>query len=222
MYLFLPIVVEFVQVPSSNGYGFGASVVVAGCVLIPLSVGTLAASRIAPRFERRYGRRIMIPLGSVLFAVAMGFFALEHSAIWEAFLAMAIGGIGIGFTFAAMPGFIVSSVHARDTGSAMGFYQVLRSIGLAFGSAISGVILAAYTSPGDSYPSVGGFRTALLIGAALCLLTAVLTFVLPGAAAKTRTTLSDPAAETEAIDEMEENAELAGAGLMLDEGLGVK
>ena len=52
MYLFLPIVVEFVQVPKSEGFGFGASVVVAGCVLIPLSVGTLAASRIAPLFER--------------------------------------------------------------------------------------------------------------------------------------------------------------------------
>lgn len=222
MYLFLPIVVEFVQVPSSSGYGFGASVVVAGCVLIPLSVGTLAASRIAPHFERRFGRRIMIPLGSVLFAIAMGGFALEHSALWEAFLAMAIGGIGIGFTFAAMPGFIVSAVHARDTGSAMGFYQVLRSIGLAVGSAISGVVLAAYTSPGSSYPSVGGFRTALLIGAALCLLTAVLTFVLPGAAAKTREVLSDPAADKEMVEEMEENAELGGAGLMLDEGLGVK
>ena len=46
-------------------------------------------------------------------------------------MVMFIAGTGIGFTFAAMPGFIVASVQARDTGSAMGFYQVLRSIGLA-------------------------------------------------------------------------------------------
>ena len=112
MYLFLPIVVEFVQVPSSFGYGFGSSVIVSGCVLIPLSVGTLMASRIAARYERRYGRRTMIPIGSVLFAVAMAYFAFEHSGLWEAFMVMFIGGIGIGFTFAAMPGFIVASVHA--------------------------------------------------------------------------------------------------------------
>ena len=217
MYLFLPIVVEFVQVPKSEGFGFGASVVVAGCVLIPLSVGTLAASRIAPLFERRYGRRIMIPFGSVLFAIAMGVFALEHSHLWEAFLAMAIGGIGIGFTFAAMPGFIVSAVKPHETGSAMGFYQVLRSIGLAIGSAVSGVLLAAYTKPGHDYPALGGFRTALLVGAALCLATAVMTYVLPGSGAKTRDDLTD----TAVIDEMEENAELAGSGLMLDAGLEV-
>ena len=100
---------------------------------------------------------------------------------------MGIGGIGIGFTFAAMPGFIVQAVHARDTGSAMGFYQVLRSIGLAIGSAISGVILAGlHPARTAAFPSVGGFRTALLIGAALCLLTAVLTFFLPGRCRKTQ------------------------------------
>ncbi len=210
MYLFLPIVVEFVQVPRSRGYGFGTSVLVAGCVLIPLSVATLAASRIAPVVERRFGRRVMIPFGSVLFALAMGLFAVEHSALWEAFLAMAVGGIGMGFTFAAMPGFIVESVHVNETGSAMGFYQVLRSIGLAVGSALSGLILAAYTSGHDAAPSVDGFRTALLIGALLCLLTAVLCYWLPGPAARGPVRLS--VADT--VD-MEENAELGGAGLML-------
>ena len=41
MYLFLPIVVEFVQVPAVDGYGFGASVVVSSLVFLPLSVGHL-------------------------------------------------------------------------------------------------------------------------------------------------------------------------------------
>ena len=210
MYLFLPIVVEFVQVPRSQGYGFGTSVLVAGCVLIPLSVATLAASRIAPLVERRFGRRVMIPFGSLLFALAMGLFAVEHSALWEAFLVMGVGGLGIGFTFAAMPGFIVEAVQVHETGSAMGFYQVLRSVGLAVGSAVSGLILAAYTKGHDAVPAVGGFRTALLIGALLCLSTAVLCYWLPGGSARGPVQLS--AADT--LD-MEENAELGGAGLML-------
>jgi MFS family permease len=208
MYLFLPIVVEFVQVPRSLGYGFGASVVVSGCVLIPLSVGTLLASRLAVRYERRYGRRTMIPLGSVLFAIAMAFFAFEHTALWEAFMVMFIAGTGIGFTFAAMPGFIVASVHARDTGSAMGFYQVLRSIGLALGSAVSGAILAANTHGHSTFPAVGGFRTALIVGAILCLATAAMSYLLPGRGKPGPEPVS--AAEAEL---MEENAELSGAGL---------
>jgi hypothetical protein len=82
------------------------------------------------------------------------------------------------------------------------------------------VILAAYTPPHSSYPSVGGFRTALLIGAALCLFTAVLTFFLPGAT-KAHDIPSAASDEKQLVDEMEENAELGGAGLMLDEGLGI-
>ena len=45
MYLFLPIIIEFVQVPVASGYGFGASVVVSGLVFVPLSVGSFVASR---------------------------------------------------------------------------------------------------------------------------------------------------------------------------------
>jgi MFS family permease len=153
----------------------------------------------------------MIPLGSVLFAVSMAGFAFEHSALWEAFVSMFIAGLGIGFTFAAMPGFIVASVKPSETGSAMGFYQVLRSIGLALGSAVSGGILAMYTSSGSEFPSVNGFRITLIIGAGLCLATAVTSYVLPGRSKRGPEQVSAAEAEFQ-----EENAELSGAGLMLD------
>ena len=64
MYLFLPIVIEFVQVPPTDGYGFGASVIVSSLVFLPLSVGTFAASRFLGLYERRFGTRSMIPLGA--------------------------------------------------------------------------------------------------------------------------------------------------------------
>ena len=180
MYLFLPVAVEFVQVPQANGYGFGASIVVSGLVLLPLSAGTLAASRSLPAYERRFGTRSMIPLGSVVFALAASFFAFEHRALWEAFVAVGLAGIGVGFTFAAMPGFIVRAVPSKDTGSATGFYQVLRSIGLSVGSALSATVLTAYTDHGHTFPTVGGFRATLILAAALCLATALISYVLPG------------------------------------------
>jgi MFS family permease len=181
VYLFIPVAVEFVQIPKSTGYGFGVSIVVSGLVLVPLSVATFVASRLLEPFTRQFGTRSMIPLGSLIFAAATSFLAWEHRALWEAFVAVGSAGLGYGFSFAAMPGFIVRAVPPGDTGSAMGFYQVLRSIGLSAGSALAAAVLSAYTHKGRIYPAVGGFRTTLLTASGLCLLAAVLSYVLPGA-----------------------------------------
>ncbi len=96
MYLFLPVLIEFVQVPAVEGYGFGASLIVSSMVFLPLSVATFAASRFLGLYERNFGTRSMIPLGSVIFAVSTLFFALEHGALWQAFVASGLAGLGRG------------------------------------------------------------------------------------------------------------------------------
>jgi len=113
----------------------------------------------------------------------------------------------MGFTFAAMPGFIVRAVPPHETGSATGFYQVLRSIGLSVGSALSAAVLSVFTHKGNTLPEARGFEVALLIGVGLCVLTAVLSYVIPG---RVSTGRALSAHETEEVDElMEENAESA-------------
>ena len=218
MYLFLPILIEFVQVPASEGYGFGASLVVSSMVFLPLSVTTFAASRFLGLYERRFGTRSMIPFGSVIFAVSTLFFALEHDELWEAFVASGLAGLGVGLTFAAMPGFIVRAVPRRETGSATGFYQVLRNIGLSVGSALGAAILIAFTHPGHTFPTVGGFHAALLVASGLCLVTAVISYVLPGAGVNRLRPDTEHDATRQREDRiLEEEAELAGTGLMLAE-----
>ena len=213
MYLLLPVIVEFVQIPRSAGYGFAASLVVSGLVLVPLSVGSFVASRFLIVYERRFGSRTMIPRGSVVFALAASFFAFEHSALWEAFVTVAICGLGIGFTTGAMPGFIVRSVAPSETGSATGFYQVVRSIGLTVGSALSAAVLMSHTRHGQSLPDVDGFKVALVIASALCLATAVVSFVLPGKAASRRNAIT-VGEETDLEEVMRDEAELGGTGMI--------
>jgi MFS family permease len=210
MYLFLPIVVEFVQIPMSIGFGFGASVIVSSLVLVPLSVGTFIASRFLVPFERRFGTRTMIPLGALVFGVAAVFFAISHTALWQAFFSVGLAGLGIGFTFAAMPGFIIRAVPRSETGSATGFYQVLRNIGLSVGSAFGAAVLLAYTHAGHTFPDVTGFTVALYLSAGLSVATAVISFVLPE---RRIGPTSDVGAPMERL--MEEEAELAGVGTML-------
>jgi MFS family permease len=190
LYLLVIMIVEFVQIPRSAGYGFGASLVVSGLILVPLSVCSFLASRFLVVYEQRFGRRTMIPLGSVVFAVAALFFAFDHSALWQAFLTIAVSGIGIGFTTAAMPGFIVRAVPPSETGSAMGLYQVMRSIGSSVGSALSAAVLLAHTQHGQALPDVDGFKVTLIIAAALCLITAVVSFALPGRTPSSRDALT--------------------------------
>ena len=159
----------------------------------------------------------MIPVGALVFGSASTYFALDHGSLWQAFACMGIVGLGIGFTFAAMPGFIIRAVPTEETGSATGFYQVLRNIGLSVGSAFGAAVLLGFTPHGATYPELGGFRVALLISTALAVLTAVLAFVLPGhpppAAHRPPTAVPD-ALETR----MQEEALLeAGGALLVDE-----
>jgi MFS family permease len=214
MYLIVPIIVVFIEIPTVAGFGFGGSVLIAGLALIPLAITSFLASRLMIPYERRFGIRSMIPVGALVSSSASLFFALEHAALWEAFVTMAVAGLGIGFTFAAMPGLIVRAVPRSETGSATGFYQVLRTIGLSMGSAFTAAILVTYTLPGHQLPEIGGFTVALFISSGLGLLAAVLSFVLPGRGViESQPPLSEQ--EQAALElMMMEEAEIAGVGLM--------
>ena len=44
LYMFLTVITEFVQTPSAEGFGFGASTLVAGLCLVPFSIASLLGS----------------------------------------------------------------------------------------------------------------------------------------------------------------------------------
>jgi predicted MFS family arabinose efflux permease len=205
MYTYLSCVTEFVQAPKANGYGFSASVVEAGLVLVPLSITSLIASRLLPRLTALVGARQVLPVGCLVVAGSGAFIALFHTGIWEAFLMMAFVGVGLGATFAAIPGLLVRSVPERETGSVMGFYQVVRYVGFSLGSALTAAILASHTARGGALPREGGYTLALWVGVAICVVAAAVAWLLParGRAA----TAADEALAAE-------DAELASAGLV--------
>ena len=91
----------------------GASVIVVGLMLLPFSILTTSMSRVSAAFGRRFGAEKIVPVGAVFVVVAAGLFSVANTKLWEAFLVMGIAGIGIGFSYAAMPGLIVRSVRRR-------------------------------------------------------------------------------------------------------------
>jgi hypothetical protein len=98
-------------------------------------------------------------------------FALARGHLVDVFVVMGVAGFGVGCVFAAVPGFIVRAVPAHETGSAMSFNQVLRTVGFSAGSALSGVVLAAATPAGRALPKAGGYQVAAWLGVAVLAVT---------------------------------------------------
>ncbi|PYC87416.1 MFS transporter [Streptomyces tateyamensis] len=179
MYLLMSLVTRFVQTPTAAGYGFGASVVVAGLALLPFSVVSVLSSKAVVPLARRTSTTTVLTVGCLVSLAAMVVFLFARDHLWQVLVVMAIAGLGVGSTFAVMPGLIVSSVPAAEVGSAVSFNQVLRYVGYSTGSALCGAVLQAHTAAGQRLPSADGYRAAALLGCAVWVVIAVVTIVLP-------------------------------------------
>jgi predicted MFS family arabinose efflux permease len=199
MYMAMSLINRYSQTPHAAGYGFGASLVVAGLLLLPLSAGSLVSQPITRAATARFGTRVVLPVGALLVAATELMLTVgDAHMVWVA-TATALLGIGIGATFAAMPALIVANVPPERTGSATSLNQVLRSVGGALGSATAATILAAHHETELPFPAKSGYTTGFAAAAAICVVAAIITFVLTPAMARRR-----PTAETELL--MEESA----------------
>ena len=111
MYNSFILIPQFVELPESTGYGFGASVTEAGLFLLPTTVLMLISSPIAGRMAGRVGSRVPLILGA-------GFSSAGVRCCWPSRTRRPgrstspprILGIGIGLAFASMANLIVEAV----------------------------------------------------------------------------------------------------------------
>ena len=155
------LVPQFVELPTSTGFGFGASVTEAGLYMVPATLGMLVAGPFSGRLSSTVGSRIPLLLGALVSCVAFVILAFAHSQSWQIYLAMAVMGIGIGFAFASMANLIVESVSPHQTGVATGMNTIVRSIGGAIGSQASAGIITA-TLAASGLPTERGFTIAFV------------------------------------------------------------
>ncbi|SDJ29428.1 Major Facilitator Superfamily protein [Frankineae bacterium MT45] len=213
MYMLMSMVIRYVETPTSTGYGLDASVVVAGLVLLPLSAASFFASKLVVRLSGRVTPERLLPVGLLAFALALLIFATNRSHLWQIFLVMAIGGVGIGCSFAVMPRMIVTAVPAAQTSSALALNQVLRTIGYSIGSALAATILTSHTEIGNEFPDNRGYTVGALIAIVLCLLTAVTSLLLPARAEQGAST-SNAQRDDDLELEIEESIDAAIAGAL--------
>jgi predicted MFS family arabinose efflux permease len=74
-------------------------------------------------------------------------------------------GFGIGCIYAVNPLQLASSVLPEETGSAMSFYQLVRTVAYSLGSAMSGTLLVLSIPHGQALFADAGYTTAALVSA---------------------------------------------------------
>jgi MFS family permease len=179
------LVPEFVELPSSTGFGFGASVTKAGLFMVPATLGMLLAGPVSGRLSTTVGSKVPLVLGSLVSCVAFALLTVAHGSAWEIYVAMLLMGIGIGFAFASMANLIVESVSVHQTGVATGMNTIVRNIGGAIGSQVSaGIVTATLASSG--LPTERGFTIAFGAAAAALAVGVVVALRVPAPAAHAR------------------------------------
>jgi predicted MFS family arabinose efflux permease len=164
---------QLAQTPASAGYGFGLSLALAGLVVLPSTVGSQISNRLVRLLLRRIPARSLLVAGPALLVVDLTFLAFFHDQLWQVAIGVLFQGLGIGVSFVVMPLLILGVIPAEETGSAIAFNQVLRTLGGSVGSAMTGALLASATLPGAALPDAHGY-TAVFATAALGCVTLVL------------------------------------------------
>ena len=165
--------------------GLGLSPLHAGIVNLPLALTFIALTLLGPRVAARLGPR-SITLGaafSLLGAVALALIAMRaggHLTGWQIAPATAMIGIGQGLMVPSLMGAVLSHVRKEQAGAAAGVLTTTQQFAIASGVAVIGAVFYAVIGAAGSRTSfVSGLVVVAWADAALLVLVAALTFLLP-------------------------------------------
>lgn len=169
----------------------GHGAMVAGLVLVPMSVVFFLLSLGGGYLYERLGARIPVATGFVLVACGLFRLAFVEADSSYATLVVALVVVGVGCAVATGPLFTTAVAHAPRSRSGMssGLLNVGRMVGAALGVAVLGAIFTAHVGSNVQQGTfevpnfIAGMRGALLVGACGELAGAIIAIaLLPGAA----------------------------------------
>ena len=178
MYASFIIYPQFAQLPTSTGFGFGASVVVSSLYLLPAAVGMGVLGTAAGRVARRFGSKPALLVGTAITAISFIWLAVAHEHPYDMLISASLLGIGIGLAFAALGNLVVQAVPPSQTGVATGMNTVMRTLGGALGGQLSATFIVDHQSGG--LPTVTGFNETFVMAAAFLVVCLLAGLLVPG------------------------------------------
>lgn len=183
---------QILSLPVEAEAGFGLSLIQAALAVMPSGIMILLISPISGRLEQAFEDRRLFTMGAAAVVVAFTFISLWSTEFWHFMVANALVGVGIGFTFAAMPLVIMRSVPPEDAGASNGLNALFRSLGTATAAAVMGGILASITAGvGDAEaPTALAFRICFWLAIASGVVAVILSLLIPKAKAESPVTVA--------------------------------
>jgi MFS family permease len=169
---------QFAQMPSSAGYGFGASVTQSGLYLVPFATAMLVIAPLTGRLSRSVGSKVVLIAGSLFAAASYGLLVFEHSAPWTIYTAAGLLGVGVALGYASMANLIIDAVPPEQTGVATGMNTNIRNIGAALGSGVATSLVIGQMLP-NGYPKESGYVLAFASSGVALLVAALAALAIP-------------------------------------------
>ncbi|MDT5073761.1 MAG: hypothetical protein QOH82_3081 [Mycobacterium sp.] len=172
---------QILEMPRETSFGLGQSMLATGLWMAPGGIAMMVTSPIAARIAAARGPRFTLATGAVIIAASYAAGLVLLAAPWQIMVLNIAIAVGVGFAYASMPALINAAVPISETAAANGINALARSLGTSISSAVIGAVLAGMTVSfaGSELPSMAGFRTAMVVAAAVAALAAVLTLLIP-------------------------------------------
>ncbi|MET0145009.1 MAG: MFS transporter [Ilumatobacteraceae bacterium] len=163
MFASMAFTTQLTQAPTSQSYGFGLSLTIAGLVQLPASsfgfVAGMTIARLVPPLDPKW---ITVVAVGLLSTGLLGL-AFAHDALWHICVSNALVGAGLGAVGACQATLISLAVRREETGAANGVSMTIRVIGGAIGTAVMSSIVAAHIPAGSTYPSESGYTVGFVV-----------------------------------------------------------
>jgi MFS family permease len=179
MYSFFLLLPQLAQLPTSTGFGYGASVVAAGVYLLPCAAGMGVLGSLSGRVERQFSSRFALITGAAVCTLACAWLAVTSRHPYGMIVSSALLGVGMGLAFSALGNLIVQAVPDTETGVASGMNNVLRTLGGALGGQIAATFVAGDVRGG--LPALGGFTRTFVMAAVFMACCGVAGLLIPAA-----------------------------------------
>lgn len=173
--------IALLQAPETVAHGFGASVVLAGMIMLPGALAMMATSPISAWITDHHGARVSLLAGSAIMALGYLTRLGMLGSLWAIGLSVAVVNAGVGIAYGAMPSAIMAHVPDSETASANAVGTLARATGASLSSAAVAAILTSITIDvgGDALPGLGAFQLTFLLSAGAAIAAAVLAYRLP-------------------------------------------